>query len=110
MLIHKSTIKPKVYFTVYVYARYSVRDVNYVIRAVRAPLDFCNHAQFVRSGRSTRFAIISFSTQWQHSPGRCFTVENETKEMDNDNKTATTDAHIDNRLWTRRVWDSSALV
>ncbi len=36
--------------------------------------------------------------------GRCFTVENEAKELDNDNKiaeTATTDAHIDKRLWAR---------
>ncbi len=34
-------------------------------------------------------------------PGYCFTVENETKETDNANKiaeTATTDAHIDERL------------
>ncbi len=47
MLIHKSTIKPKVYFTVYVYARYSVRDVNYV-RTVRAPIFVTTHTLYAQ--------------------------------------------------------------
>ncbi len=69
-------------------------------RTVRAPPDFCNRAYFVRSGRTCELKLFCSNHVFPHGgntvPGHCFTVENETKEMDNE--TATTDAHIDERL------------
>ncbi len=74
-------------------------------RTVRAPPDFCNCAYFVHSGHTCALKLFCSNQVFPHGGntvlGHCFTVENETKATDNDNKTAetaTTDAHIDERL------------
>ncbi len=75
------------------------------VRTVHASPDFCNRAYFVRSGRTCALKLFCCNHVFPHGGntvlGCCFTVENETKETDNANKiaeTATTDAHIDERL------------
>ncbi len=75
------------------------------MRIVRTPPNFCNRAYFVRSGRTCALKLFCSKQVFPHGgntvPRRCFTVENETKETDNDDKTAetaTTDARIDERM------------
>ncbi len=52
------SLKPKLYFTFYVY-------VSCVIRTVRAPPDFCNRVYFVRSGRTCTLKLFC-SNQFFH--------------------------------------------
>ncbi len=47
---------------------YSARDMNFVIRIVRAPLDFCNRP-YGRTCAFNSLAVISLSARWQPCRG-----------------------------------------
>ncbi len=89
----KPNIKAKVYFTFYAYARDFLTLTIFVTERTL-------YAQ-VAHAHWSYFAVIMFS-HMVATLSRA--VENEIKEMDNANKiaeTATTDTHIDERLWAR---------
>ncbi len=66
-----------------------ISSLEQCARTVRTPPDFCNRAYFVRAGRTCALKLFcsnQFFPQGGNTvPGRCFTVENEPKETEQQN-------------------------